>query len=489
MSEHSNPQLNQNCAAVKQFQLVAEHKLKDLRDRSKITYALHTLLTVIVLAKMAGCASAEKISSFWAMNLEGLKSFIYGLGDEIPTGQTLRRVISILNKENLLNFFTVYFLTYYAKGSKSIFETGRPLPLEERDVIGADGQNIRSTNLRRIDQDGKVRKHSGSDVVTLYSTKFGLTLCQIVKDKKNQEAQAISEMLECVNISGTILAWDALNTRPKLLQEVVDHEADFVVVVKDNNGDTKEELEDTFSFIERTHDEAFTEQMLTSERHDSGHGRIESRVLKVLPAECLSREFRRKWPMVNSVYQVITTRMDKLDGKISKETESVRYYLSSLLIDYEDMDYASKIQNIILQRWRIEIEQHYALDVFFDQDRLPMRNQRFIANNTFVTKMAYNILSFVKHKISELGGKDVSMPKLQLFCNNVSTGFAFMKSYIENDAQPLTELEILYRLRILKEPEPVDEKEHVIIVKDQSPRTPMEAFILRHSRKRPYRKK
>ena len=479
----SEQKINQDCEAVKQFQLVVEHHLKDERDRSRITYALHTLLCVIVLAKMAGCTTAEKISTFWSIHLKQLKNIVYGLGDEIPTGQTIRRVISLLEKDNLLNFFTSYFLLYYAKGQKNIFEQQKgALPLEERDVIGADGQNIRSTNLRSIGADGKVRKHSGSDIVTLYSTKYGLSLCQIVKEQKNQEAQAISDMLKCVNIRGTILAWDALNTRAKLLQEVVEHEADFVVVVKDNNGETKAELEDTFSYIERVHDERYLELMLKAERNDSGHGRIESRIIKLLPAECLSREFRKKWPMVNSVYQVTTTRMDKLSGKCSEGKVTERYYLSSLLIDYDDIDYPNKIQNIILQRWRIEIEQHYALDVFFDQDRLPMRNQRFINNNTFVTKMSYDVLNFVKRKITELGGKDLSIPKLQLMCTDVNIGFTFMKSYVEDDAEQLKELEVLYSMRALKLPEP--EEKEVVIIKPPKPKTPLEAFILQHSRKR-----
>lgn len=486
MSEQNIPTFNQDCSAVKQFQLMVEHHVKDAREHSLVTYALHTLITVIVLAKMAGCTSAEKISTFWSMNLQELKSIVYGLGDEIPTGQTIRRVLSLLEKENLLNFFTKYFLLYYAKGYKNIFEQNPDIPLEERDVIGADGQNIRSTNLRCIDENGKVRKHSGSDIVTLYSTKYGLSLCQIVKERKNQEAQAISDMLECVNIRGTILAWDALNTRPKLLQEVVEHEADFVVVVKDNNGDTKEELEDTFSYIERRHSEDYQEVMLKAERNDSGHGRIENRVIKILPADCLSREFQKKWPMVNSVYQVTTTRIDKLGGKCSDETITVRYYLSSLLIDYDDIDYPAKIQNIILQRWRIEIEQHYALDVFFDQDRLPMRNQKFINNNTFVTKIAYDVLSFVKRKIKDIGGKELSIPKLQLLCTDVKTGFAFIKSYVEDNSEHLLELEVLYRMRALKEPE--IEEDHVVVVQKE-PKTPLEAFILQHSRKRPKSKK
>lgn len=109
MSEQDIPAVNQDCSAVKLFQLMVEHHVKDVREHSLVTYALHTLITVIVLAKMSGCTSAEKISTFWSMNLQELKSIVYGLGDEIPTGQTIRRVISLLEKENLLNFFTKYF--------------------------------------------------------------------------------------------------------------------------------------------------------------------------------------------------------------------------------------------------------------------------------------------------------------------------------------------------------------------------------------------
>ena len=44
---------NYDLSTIKQFQLQIEHNVKDPSSQSKITYALHTLLTIFVLAKMA----------------------------------------------------------------------------------------------------------------------------------------------------------------------------------------------------------------------------------------------------------------------------------------------------------------------------------------------------------------------------------------------------------------------------------------------------
>ena len=69
--------------------------------------------------------------------------------------------------------------------------------LYQRDVIAADGQNIRAT--RQTKKGNDAHKSKCYDLVSLYSTKYGLTISQRAVDKKNHEAEAILEMIATLN--------------------------------------------------------------------------------------------------------------------------------------------------------------------------------------------------------------------------------------------------------------------------------------------------
>ena len=79
--------------------------------------------------------------------------------------------------------------------------------LYQRDVIATDGQNIRAT--RQTKKGNDARKSTGYDLVSLYSTKYGLTISQRAVDKKNHEAEAILEMIATLKLRICILTWDA----------------------------------------------------------------------------------------------------------------------------------------------------------------------------------------------------------------------------------------------------------------------------------------
>ena len=113
----------------------------DPRNEVLISYPLNTSAVIIVLARMSGCDNMTAVTHFYAKNKEKLKKYIYGLGDENPTPQTLSRVQSILDGRNILEYFTDYFVN--CRISNRIDSTASVL--KERDVISCDGQNIQTT--------------------------------------------------------------------------------------------------------------------------------------------------------------------------------------------------------------------------------------------------------------------------------------------------------------------------------------------------------
>ena len=82
---------------------------------------------------MAGATDCQRIYTFWNLNVRKLQSLIYGLGEEVPTPQTIKRCVTILEEHNLINFFTKIFLDFYTKGACQ-YNKGETPALEKRDV-------------------------------------------------------------------------------------------------------------------------------------------------------------------------------------------------------------------------------------------------------------------------------------------------------------------------------------------------------------------
>ena len=123
------------------LQRLIELKFNDPICQSAIKYCFTVVAAVIIMARIAGNNNCWTQRLFWLENLESLKSMFYGLDDEVPSEQTIRRVISGVKAEETIKFLTEYFAVYL-KNTQT--PEGKVL-LSETDVIAADGQNIRAT--------------------------------------------------------------------------------------------------------------------------------------------------------------------------------------------------------------------------------------------------------------------------------------------------------------------------------------------------------
>ena len=367
----------------------------------------------------------------------------YGLDDEVPCEQTIRRVISGVKAEETIKFLSEYFAVYQKNSQSSEDE----VPLSKRDVIAADGQNIRAT--RQTKKGNDARKSTGYDLVSLYSTKYGLTISQRAVDKKNHEAEAILEMIATLNLRNCILTWDAINTRATTLEAVVKALADFLVCLKDNQGELFDVIEEAFSWLDV---DKFQGEVLSSSRTSTDHGRIETKEISILNAEdILSTELKRNLTHVHSVIRVRTSRIYKSSGVQTEDRED-KFFISSITPDSLDDSFAATMQDIIISRWQIE-SSHWVIDVVFGQDALPLRNKEYIENSTVYTKIACNVLSYIRDHVPYYNGKPWSFESLQILARKAQTNFMFLKAFFTKDMSEIENDERFIGI-FYKEPEP-----------------------------------
>lgn len=396
------------------------------------------------MARITGNNNCRTQRLFWLEDLEALQSLFYGLDDEVPCEQTIRRVISGVKAEETIKFLTEYFAVYQKNSQSSEDEVS----LSKRDVIAADGQNIRAT--RQTKKGNDARKSTGYDLVSLYSTKYGLTISQRAVDKKNHEAEAILEMIATLNLRNCILTWDAINTRATTLEAVVVKGlADFLVCLKANQGELFDVIEEAFSWLDV---DEFQGEVLSSSRTSTEHGRIETKEISILNAEdILSTELKRNLTHVHSVIRVRTSRIYKSSGVQTEDRED-KFFISSITPDGLDDSFAATMQDILLSRWQIE-SSHWVIEVVFGQDALPLRNKEYIEGSTVYTKIACNVLSYIREHVPYYNGKPWSFESLQILARKAQTNFMFLKAFFTKDMSEIENDERFIRI-FYKEPEP-----------------------------------
>lgn len=236
-------------------------------------------------------------------------------------------------------------------------------------------------------------------------------------------------MIATLNLRNCILTWDAINTRATTLEAVVKALADFLVCLKANQGELFDVIEESFSKLDV---DKFQGEVLSSSRTSTEHGRIETKEISILNAEdILSTELKRNLTHVHSVIRVRTSRIYKSSGVQTEDRED-KFFISSITPDGLDDSFAATMQDILLSRWQIE-SSHWVIEVVFGQDALPLRNKEYIEDSTVYTKIACNVLSYIREHVPYYNGKPWSFESLQILARKAQTNFMFLKAFFTKD--------------------------------------------------------
>lgn len=322
----------------------------------------HLLLDIVVIAICAAICGADtwvEVAVWGKANLLWLRAFL-ALPNGIPSHDTFRRVFILLDAKQ----FRQCFLSWIRAVSK----------LTQRQIVALDGKKLRRSHDRACG------KHALT-MVSAWATANRVVLGQLKVNAKSNEMKAIPELLKLLALTGCIVTLDALNCQTKIAQQIKTQKADYVLAVKENQGQLYADIQDLFAecltanFRQAPHDYHRTV--------NQGHGRIEIR-------ECWTRsdpEFleyvrhRQQWLGLQTVALVRAER--RLNGKRSV---TLRYYISSLANN------ARRLLNCARQHWGIENHLHWVLDIAFREDESRMRKGNSPENFAMVRHIAYALL-------------------------------------------------------------------------------------------------
>jgi predicted transposase YbfD/YdcC len=303
----------------------------------------HKLEDIIIIGLLSTICLGEDFADmeeFGKERKEWLRGFLE-LPNGIPDSDTFRRVFERIEPGELLKCLNNWVEEKHESGS----------------TINIDGKTIRGSGNS---------EHKAYHVVSAWISENQITLGQIKVEEKTNEITAVPELLDMLDVEGSIITADAMSCQKAIVSKIVERHADYVIGLKGNQGSL---LEDAKLYFERERTQTLVEPS------EKGHGRIEKREY-FLETDIDWLQQKPEWANLNALGAVRLTVDEK--GVIRQET---RYFITSLT-NIDDFAYA------VRKHWSIENQLHWCLDVIFREDAARARKDNSPLNMNVLRKSA-----------------------------------------------------------------------------------------------------
>jgi predicted transposase YbfD/YdcC len=311
----------------------------------------HKLIDIMIIGLLSIISMGEDfvdMEIFGKNREEWLKTFLE-LPNGIPDSDTFRRIFERLNPQELSECLNHWLGTAREKGA----------------VINIDGKTIRGS---------KDSQHKAYHVVSAWIAENQITLGEIKTEEKSNEITAVPELLDMLDVKGSIITADAMSCQTAIVEKITEKEADYVIGLKGNQGTLKNDLALYFNDFAKE-----TERVSTLEK---SHGRIEKREY-FLETDIEWLWQKPDWSNLNAIGMVRSTVEEK--GVVRTDS---RYFITSLT-DVNDFAYA------VRKHWSIENQLHWCLDVVFREDSAKAHKDNSPLNMNVLRKAALPLLKKV----------------------------------------------------------------------------------------------
>jgi predicted transposase YbfD/YdcC len=201
-----------------------------------------------------------------------------------------------------------------------------------------------------------------------------------------------------------------MGAQKKIAQAIRDEQADYVLRIKDNQGQLHQDRQDWFAYADKVNFEQM--QHRYAETVNKGHGRIEIRRCCVIDDPLVFDYIRHfdGWTDLNSIVRV--QRQRRVADAIQQQTA---YYISSL----EEAD-AHTLLSATRFHWAAPNSLHWVLDVIFREDQSRIRLGHAAHNMAILRQMALNVIK-----------KDVSKGSIRTKRYKAALDTAFLEQLLD----------------------------------------------------------
>src|SRR6266571_3059473 len=332
----------------------AFEQVQDGRHKRGVRYSVALILTLIVLAKLAGMTTPEAIAHWVRLRAQWLRQVLPMTRQDFPCAATYGNVLRKLDAEQVTHVLA-QFLTRVAATKRCEEEPSRLVGQTEGQAhvhVALDGKTLRGTLGHRAADQQKMHQ------LALYETATGVLLKEQVTGEKQNELSIVCEFLTPVLVKGRIISADALHTQCAFCLKVRRWEGDYVLIAKGNQPTLHDDLR---LFFEEP--PADCRDWRTARTVDKGHGRLEIREL-VATTE-LNEFLAAQWAGVAQVFRLTRTVYE--GGQMRQE---VVYGITSLAPTRAS---AQRLLELVREHWAIENRLHWRRDVTLREDHCQVR--------------------------------------------------------------------------------------------------------------------
>ena len=338
----------------------------DIRQEKKVLHKMADIILLVFFATLANADDWVEIEMFGKEHEDFLQNYLE-LPNGIPSHDTLQRVFAMVPTEFLESFQQKW-----------------------NEMLSSDeGEKVK----RLLAIDGKTQRGNGNKnqrpnhIVSAVDER-GFCLGQKRVEEKTNEIKAIPELLDHLNIKGTIITTDAMGTQTAIVKKIRQKRADYVLALKANQGSLLEDVREYFT------DKELREKCAYKKGIEKARGNLEKR--EYWQTEDISWLSQKKeWAGIKSI---IMTR-NTITGSDGSTRVEERYFISSLPTNIEEAERA------VRGHWMVE-SYHWHLDVTFREDGNHTLEKQASYNLNIIRKLALNML-----KILEVGSRPLSMKK------------------------------------------------------------------------------
>ena len=338
----------------------------DIRQEKKVLHKMADIILLVFFATLANADDWVEIEMFGKEHEAFLRNYLE-LQNGIPSHDTLQRVFAMVPSEFLESFQQKW-----------------------NEMLSSDeGEKVK----RLLAIDGKTQRGNGNKnqrpnhIVSAVDER-GFCLGQRRVEEKTNEIKAIPELLDHLNIKGTIITTDAMGTQTAIVKKIRQKRADYVLALKANQGSLLEDVREYFT------DKELREKCAYKKGIEKARGNLEKREYwQTEDIGWLSQ--KKEWAGLKSI---IMTR-NTIAGSDGSTRVEERYFISSLPTNIEEAERA------VRGHWMVE-SYHWHLDVTFREDGNHTLEKQASYNLNIIRKLALNML-----KILEVGSRPLSMKK------------------------------------------------------------------------------
>jgi predicted transposase YbfD/YdcC len=337
---------------------------------------LSELLFIAFAAVLCGAQNCEEMADF-GLEKAGLLQQVLRLPHGVPSHDTFSRVFRLLDPLAFEAAFRRFMETFAARLGGQVGTAGQVVAIDGKSLAGAFEVGAQATPLH---------------LVTAWAVDQRLVLAQRTAAHRN-EAAAAREVIGLLDLQATTVTGDALHANRQMAAAICQQGGDYVLALKPNQGP-----------LYRATVAVLDHQPVAAASRETAHGRTEARYAAIATVDPdWARRFGFK-------HLAAVARIDA--SRKPGEPCSSRYFVLSRPLS------AQAVLDVARRHWSIENQQHWILDVAFNEDAARARKDHAAENIALLRRLALNVLrgdvlkASIRRKIKRAGWSDTYLLNL-----------------------------------------------------------------------------